>query len=80
MGTGGISERILGESECSVDDSDESESAKSFCINRKKKQEKNSSTGRDCIMDRAFDHVIFLFSFSFWISRFSLRNRMSFLK
>jgi len=40
VGTGGISERILGESECSVDDSEESESAKSFCINRKKARKK----------------------------------------
>lgn len=72
----GSGERILRESECSGDDSEDSESAKSFCINRKK-QEKNSSTGRDCVMDRTFDHVIL---FSFWVSCFSLRNRMSFLK
>lgn len=38
--TGGNSERLLGESECSVDDSGDSESAKSFCINRKKARKK----------------------------------------
>lgn len=59
----------------------EPESAKSFCINRKKNQEKNSSTGRDCIMDRTFDHVyFFVFCLFFGFVVFFFPNRMSFLK
>lgn len=52
---------------------------KSFCIFRKK--EKNSSTGRDCILDRTFDRISFsFFCFFEGVLFFLFPNRMSFLK
>lgn len=56
--TGGNSERLLGESECSVDDSGDSESAKSFCINRKKARKKILQLGEIVLW---IEHSIILF-------------------
>ena len=48
------------------------------------KKKKNSSTGRDCILDRTFDHISFSVFFWFFfvegVSFFLFPNRMSFFK
>lgn len=64
-----------------VEDSEKPDSAKILHIQKKKKktQEKNSSTGRDCILDRTFDHVFFPF-FVFWGVLFFLAQQNVFFE
>lgn len=66
----GSGERILRESECSGDDSEDSESAKSFCINRKKQEKKFFNWERLCYGSNIRScYFVFFLGFLFFLAQ-----------